>query len=173
MGLKPRPKRPELVFAAPLVQRYMGTNARGRLHYSVVYVPEEVIERAGLGPRERARMTGTIEDQPVALALTPDRDRGHYLMVSKGLQRKLRCHSGDMLRVVCRLVDPNQVEVPAELEAALGKDTPARHLWRELTPGRQRTWTTYVDRAKQAATREKRCREVVQRVLDGRTDPRS
>lgn len=150
--------------------RDMGKNARGQLVYQVVRLPKRMVREMGLRKKERCRVKGTLGGEDIALALNPDPDSTHYLMVSTALMKKIKKDVGDEVEVVVEKQDPNDVDVPPELIAALrGK---ALEVWDDLTAGKQRIWTTYVGKAKLQATRTKRVKEVIARLKSGNLDPR-
>ena len=160
----------QIRFRNVLEYKHMGRNARGDLVYQVVRLPKRLVREMELGKKERCRIKGTLDGREISLALNPDPESTHYLMVSKALMKSIKKDIGDEVEVVFQKQDPNDVDVPAELTLALrGK---ALKVWDDLTAGKQRIWTTYVDKAKMQATRTKRVKEVIARLKSGNLDPK-
>ncbi|MEM0960990.1 MAG: YdeI/OmpD-associated family protein [Bacteroidota bacterium] len=63
--------------------------------------------------------------------------------------------------------DPDRVDLPDELQAALDLDPVASAAWRALTPGRQRTLAYGVGRAKRPETRVRRALALLDQVKAG------
>ena len=150
-------------FRNVIAYRNMGENARGTLVYQVVHLTKVAAEEMGLQPKQRCRVTGTLDGHEISLGLSPDPETGkQYLIVSKKLLKAIKKDVGDEVEVVLELRDPDEVDIPLELDRALsGK---ALRVWNGLTAGKQRTWTTFVDKAKMQATRTKRVKEVIARL---------
>lgn len=165
-------KRYEHSFTAPVAERYMGTNARGELIYRVVYLPQSLCDKLGVGAKDRMRIVGELEGEAIRLALNPDKQATHFLMVSKSLLRKVNRDVGDEVQVSFNVEADDFVDVPDILERALDGDPEAHAEWLELTPGKQRIWTTLVEHAKRPETRERRVTEVIGRLKAGQLDPR-
>jgi hypothetical protein len=57
--------------------------------------------------------------------------------------------------------DPDRVDIPQALEAAFDTAPDAALIWHSLTPGKQRTLTYGIERAKQPATKIRRAEKVI------------
>lgn len=150
----------------------MGRNKKGPLSYTVLYLSDDLERTLEFGRGSRLRIAGEMEGVPVALALLPAKGDNHYVMVSKDLMRRMDCDLGDVVTLRFDIADPDAVVVPLELTEALSVDEDALEQWVALTPGRQRTWAAYVDRAKLPETRRAKVDEVVDRMRRGLIDPR-
>ena len=150
----------------------MGTNARGELIYRVLHLPQSLCDELGLGAKERMRIVGVLEGEVIRLALNPDKRSTHFLIVSKSLLRRVGRDVGDLVEVHFDVEADDYVDVPAILQQALDADSEAEAVWLGLTPGKQRMWTTLVDRAKRPDTKERRVAEVLGRLQSGQLDPR-
>lgn len=149
----------------PLVRRAMHQpGAKRELFYVVLFLSDAVERRLTFGKNGRLRIEGELDGVPVKLALQPSPGENHYVMVGKTLLEKTGALLGDTVTLSFDIADPDEVDVPAELLAALRASPAVEKKWRALTPGKQRTWSVYVDRAKRAETREAKAREVVDRV---------
>ena len=77
--------------------------------------------------------------------------------------------AGDILDVeVVADTAPRTVEVPGDLAAALAQNTKARAFFGQLSYGRQRAYVTWIEQAKQSATRSRRVEQVVALLADHR-----
>ncbi len=171
---KLEPKNPyPYQLEAPIEERDMGTKANGsRLFYRAMYLSEDLERSLSFGPGSKLRVEGLFERIPVELAFVPGGSQGgHYIMLSKSLLKQAGKRVGDRATFLFRPVEDRPPDLPFELEDAL-EEQGARPKWDALTPGRQRTWTSYVDRAKRPQTRHQKAAEVAARVLIGKTNPR-
>ena len=165
-------------FEGPIERRNMGVNAKGTLYYNVVYLPADLLSRGrndannNIQPHTRGlRIRGACHGQSLNLALQPDRSRGaHYLILSKGLLKKIDKSVNDDICVSFELVDPNNVEVPEILQRRLNRKATARRKWDTLSAGQKRTWVTFVNTAKTQATRESRVEEILGRLISNQLD---
>lgn len=159
-------------FTAKLEERFMGNNARGALVYRVVYLPKSLVKTLGLKPKERARIVGEVDGEPIHLAINPATEGTHFLMVSKQLMRRIEKDLGDRVTVSFDMVDNDAVDIPKELMEGLRRHPEAQDVWHTLSAGKKRIWTTLVDQAKRSKTRARRVDEVIGRLVSGQLDPR-
>lgn len=76
--------------------------------------------------------------------------------------------AGDEVHVRLAVDDaPRTVELPAEVDAALGDDDAARAAWAALSPSRQKAHAASVADARTDATRERRVAKVVEALRAG------
>jgi hypothetical protein len=131
----------------------------GRSRYTVVRVPEGLA--AGARAEGTRRVAGTIDDQPVDLALNraPVVD-GPFLWAGASLLRRLRVEAGEP--VTCRLApaDPDEVLLPDDVERALVA-AGVLGTWEALPAPTRRRRLQPVASARTAGTRERRVRELV------------
>mmetsp|Transcript_29382 Transcript_29382/g.43336 ORF Transcript_29382/g.43336 Transcript_29382/m.43336 type:complete len:147 (-) Transcript_29382:264-704(-) len=122
-------------FQGIVERRNMGENRKGTLYYTVLYLPRGLVDEP---PKKRGlRMRGAIMNSvPLELALQPDSERSHYLILSKTVLKKIDRVVGDEVSVTCDLVDPNVVEVPPLLQRGLDGPSKARKMWKILTQER-------------------------------------
>ncbi len=150
----------------------MGNNAKGALLYHVVYLPEALRHQMGLKKTARYRIVGELEGQPIRLALNPAKGAAHFLIVAKGLMRDIAKSVGDAVCVRFRLDAPNHVEIPKMLREALNSHPEAAATWDTLSPGKQRSWSVFVSKAKRENTQRNRVQEVLERLERNALDPR-
>lgn len=129
-------------------------------HY--VPIPAQVAVAVG-GPG--ARVIGTVDGHPFRRMLHNGPD-GVVLRFGKRWLADLGLQTGaDVWIEIERDPEPDRVDLPAELQAALDADADAAWVWESLTPGKKRTLAYHVTRAKRPATRAKRASETVRALL--------
>lgn len=132
--------------------------------YTVVFIPDEVVKKL---PQGRNRMKGTINGAPFALAVQNLRDGRRYFTVSSSLRRAAKIRGGDKVDVQFRLVDPDRVEMPEELEAVLEQDDAGMQAWKSLTPGLQRSLIHYITSVKNVDSRINRAMFLIEKAKTG------
>jgi hypothetical protein len=138
---------------------------KGGLIHSVVYLPEEIVEQL---PKGRVRTKGTINGIPFALAPQYQKDGGRFFTVNASLKKLARIKDGSKVEVSFRLVDPDLLDIPEELEAVLAQDEEAMTAWNNLTIGYQRSLILYVTSVKNVDSRIKRSLELVEKAKFGK-----
>jgi hypothetical protein len=136
----------------------------GGSRYTIIRVPAELADDArAAGTR---RVGGHIDDVRVNAALTraPVVD-GPFLWAGSGLLRRLRVEPGEPVECVLAPVDPDQVDLPADVEQAL-HDAGAMDAWDALRPASRRRRLQSVESARRADTRTRRIADLVAGVHD-------
>ena len=145
------------VYAAPVLRHADGM----RMHY--VPVPPEVA--AALCEAGTRRVVGALNGHPIRRALHGIGNGDYQLLLGKGALKEAGAAYGETVEVALLPdPDPDHVEVPAELDAALAMDDEARARWETFTPGQQRGYAGHVAQAKRPATREKRALELAHKI---------
>lgn len=156
-------------FEAPIERHAVG---RGRtIRYTVVWLPADVLSALAVDGTPQLRIEGEIADIPVESALIPAGGGRHYLMVSPAVLKSAGLALGDRVCVRFRRADPERVSVPPELAQALGRDRDADRRWHDLTAGRKRGLSHYVDSAKTPATRTRRVAAVLAAITGRPPEP--
>ncbi len=147
---------PASIRVAPVDPGYMR-------HY--IPVPPAIAEAlAAAGAR---RVNGRIEEATFSRAVQKGHDGQPCLRFGNRWLADAGLSAGDDVWVELAMdPDPDAVEVPPELHAALADRPEALPRWNALSPGRRRSWAHHVDRAKRAATRIRRAEAVVDGLLD-------
>lgn len=128
---------------------------------TVIFLPEDVIDTL---PNGRVRTKGTLNGAPFALAPQSKKEQGRYFSVSAPLRKAAKIKAGDKVEVIFKLVDPDAVDTPEELEAVLAQDEEARKVWDEFTPGMQRSLIIYITSVKNVDSRIKRSLELAEKA---------
>lgn len=123
----------------------------GKATYCVLRLPADVLAQLG-GAK---RVEGEFNDHPVNLAITtaPVID-GAFLWAGKSLQTRIGLSVGQTVEVRLRAADPNHVDTPDDVLAALyaaGKSTE----WDALSAGKRRGILYQIETAKRAETHVK------------------
>ena len=124
---------------------------------------------AALGGGKRAPVVVTIGDTTARLRIAMM--GGEALIgLSKAARAALGVQIGDLVTANISLdVDPREVEVPAELAAALADVPDAADHFAALSYTHRREFCTWVSEAKQQATRDRRAKKAVDMLREGRT----
>jgi Bacteriocin-protection, YdeI or OmpD-Associated/Domain of unknown function (DUF1905) len=131
----------------------------GKSTYTILPLPHDVVETLlAMGAK---RVEGEINDHPVNLALTraPVRDEV-FLWAGQSLLDRVSIVPGQQVEMRLRPVSNDQVDLPEDLQAALGAADLNRN-WHALTPGKRRSLLYQIDSAKTAPTRAKRIARLV------------
>ncbi|APX12619.1 YdeI/OmpD-associated family protein [Tateyamaria omphalii] len=130
----------------------------GKNTYTILRLPDDIA--AALPPKTK-RIEGEFADVPINLALNkaPVID-GLFVYTGRTFLRDSGLEVGHPFDARIRPVDPNVVEVPEEVSAAIrgaGRSTQ----WAALTPGQQRSKLHLVNIAKRSDTRAKRIAKLI------------
>ena len=154
-------------FVNRIEKHSMGHNSRGELFYTVVFVPEPVIQQLPMDKYPRLRIEGELHERPFEGAMQPTKGRW-YLLLSQKFLKENGLSIGDEVEARFNIGNQDFVDVPTELEEALALNAKAGALWANFTPGKKRGFATTVASAKQASTREKRAAKMIGYILDGK-----
>jgi hypothetical protein len=119
-------------------------------------------------PEGKYRLRGTINGIPFDLAPRPVAGGAKFLTVGSALRRQLKLELGAAVLVEYELSDPDLLEVPQELQAALNLDEDALRFWQQYTTGLRRSLVHYVNSAKSTETKVKRALELTAHMKAGR-----
>ena len=131
---------------------------------TAIFLPDRVIRAL---PKGRVRVKGTFNKAPFALAVQHLKDGSRYFAVSAPLRKAAGIKTGDQVEVSFRLVDPDKIEIPEELQAVLDQDAAASAAWQKFTPGYQRGLVLYVTSVKNIDSRIKRALDLMERAKSG------
>lgn len=140
----------------------------GRMAYSIVYVPRNVLSKLPLRQYPRLRMEGEVHGRPFHGALQPAGSGKYYLLLSKRFLKSSGLSVGSRVLIQLRIADQDAVDVPDELRFALRANSNAERTWDQLTPGKKRSLAHRVGSAKRAETRESRVEEIIEALGEGR-----
>jgi hypothetical protein len=137
---------------------------------SYVAVPDAA--RDALGAGKRTSVTGTIDGFAIVGQVMPYSfpDVGKVVLfgITKATRATIGKDIGDEVEVELVRDDASRsatFEIPAELQAALKADSPAKAAFDQLAPSHRREYAQHVGEAKQAATRQRRAQRVVDQLL--------
>jgi len=144
-------------YPAPVLRHADGM----RMHY--LPVPAEVAE--ALRQSGTRRVVGTLNGVPFRRALHGIGNGEYQFLIGQDVLREIGARLGETVLVEVKPdPDPDRVDVPAELAAALEADDEARERWETFTIGQQRGYALHVSQAKRAATREKRALDLAYKI---------
>ncbi len=131
---------------------------------NVIYLPKEIVKQL---PEGRVRVEGTFNDAPFALAVQHRKNGDRYFSVSGPLRKEAHIKTGDRVKVKFRIVDPDKLHIPEELEAVLAQDGEAKEAWEKLTLGYRRGLIHYVTSVKNVDSRINRAIDLLNRAKAG------
>jgi len=131
-----------------------------------IEVPAEVV--AGLGQGQRPPVRVTIGEY--SYRTTVARKGGRFLISLSAENRAAAgVAAGDEVDVDLELDDaPREVEVPADLAAALARDDAARAAFEALAYSHRKEWVRWITEAKKSDTRTTRITKTVQSLREGK-----
>lgn len=132
----------------------------GRNVYTVVVVPEALVERARAeGTR---RLDGWVDDVEVNVGIArADVMPDAFFYAGRPLQRRLGLRPGDAVRCRLRPVDPDVVPIPDDVATALAAVPSAEAAFAARTAPQRRQLLVPVESAATAPTRARRIQELV------------
>jgi hypothetical protein len=124
---------------------------------------------AKLPTRAMTSVAGSLGDAPFEATLEPDGQGSHWLKVPKALREAAGAVAGDTVAVVMTPMD-RQLEspVPADLRDALKANPAAKATWDATTTVARRDWIAWMTSGKQAATRDKRLKAMLDMLEHGK-----
>jgi hypothetical protein len=139
----------------------------GRIKYHVLWIPDELKPALGLNPTGRLRIEAEIGEFGWQAAISPAGGGRHFVILSADCLKANGVQHGSPIELRFRIVEPDLVVIPAELERILKVEQQALAVWEGLTAGKRRGLCHRVESAKRAETRLARAREVLA-FLEGR-----
>ena len=131
-----------------------------------IVVPVEVIEQLGAGKRPPVLVDVNGHEYRSTVAVMGGR---HLISVSAAVRQATGLAGGDPIRVTLTVADtPREVDVPADLAAALAADERAGAFFATLSNSLQRYHVDNVTGAKTAETRQRRVDKAVELFRAGR-----
>ena len=140
------------------------SSVKGGLIHTVIYLPDAIVERL---PEGRSRAKGTLNGIPFALAPQRTKEGLRYFAVNASLRKAAGISEGSKVKVEFKLVDPDAVDIPEELQAVLDQDKKAMNAWNEFTSGHQRNIIIYINSVKSVDARIRRSLEVMEKAKLG------
>ncbi len=134
--------------------------------WTFVTIPFNVEEE--YGSRGQVKVRGAVNGQPYRGSAMPQGDGCHYLVVNKALRDAAGVTTGDTVHVEMEPdVDIRQVEVPADLRAAVDADPSARAAFDRFSYSHQKAYVEWIQEAKAEATRQQRIARAVEMLAAG------
>lgn len=131
--------------------------------YHVIPIPEK--EALALKKSGHKRLLLTLDKVTHRRALMNTALGDHFVIFGKTVLTQHNLKLGDPVRVQLA-VDPNpdEIDIPIELEEALAQDNGANKRWNTFTAGKQRSLCHYVSSAKREETRIKRAVDLAYKI---------
>ncbi len=127
--------------------------------FTVLPIPDDIAN--DLRSRNAKRIEVELNDTPYNLALTKAPVIDHtFVYTGKSVLKETGIEPGDMIDVRLRIANPDMVEEPRDVLAAL-RESEAITQWERLTPGKKRGHLHQINSAKREATRKDRIRKLI------------
>jgi hypothetical protein len=142
------------------------TTVAARGNNTGIVVPTEVIDQlaAGKRPPVVVDVNGYVYRSTVAVM-----GGTHMIGISAAIRQATGLKGGDPIRVVLTVADtPREVDVPADLRAALAADAQVGAFFEKLSNSLQRYHVNTINDAKTADTRQRRIDKAVALFRDGK-----
>lgn len=133
----------------------------GRMFYGGVFLPEHILSALPQARERGFRLSGEVGGLMSEFGLMAVKTR-RYVVLSKGFLAQAKLKVGDGVVFRFSPVDPNDIEIPIELEQALRSNRAAALVWDQLTTGKKRECAHRVASAARETTRLKRAYELVE-----------
>lgn len=131
-----------------------------------IVVPPEVIERLGAGKRPAVLVEVNGYEYRSTVAVMGGK---HLVGISAAVRAATGLRGGDPIRVVLTVADtPREVDVPADLAAALATEEGTAAFFAGLSNSLQRFHVDNVNGAKTAETRQRRIEKAVALFREGK-----
>ncbi|HSJ25849.1 MAG TPA: YdeI/OmpD-associated family protein [Longimicrobiales bacterium] len=129
---------------------------RGGAYVDIPFDVEQVFGR------KRVPVNATIDGEPYRGSLVRMGGACHMLLIRKDIREKIGKQPGDEVRITVEEDRaPRVVEVPAELQHALGTNPSAREYFEQLSYTHQREFVEWITGAKRDATRVARIEKAI------------
>lgn len=136
----------------------------GGNHY--VRVPMDVSVFFG-GGKGRVRVLGTMNGVAIDRALIPDGEGGHEIIIGTDVRKKTKAEPGQRVTFnIYRNPEPDEINIPEELTAAIEMEPEAVRKFAKMTPGMKRNMAYWVNSGKLPETRAKRAVEILRRLMN-------
>ncbi len=135
--------------------------------WTFVNIPIELSNT--FGSKGQVKVRGTINGYPFRTTALPMGDGTHYLVVGKAIRDQIHASQGDTVMVSIELdTEAHRVDIPDELQHAMGGHPGAAEAFEKLTYSRQKEWVNWILSAKQAETRQRRAEKAITTYLQGK-----
>jgi bifunctional DNA-binding transcriptional regulator/antitoxin component of YhaV-PrlF toxin-antitoxin module len=139
----------------------------GAATWTFLVLPAEASRQ--LPTRAMVSVEGTLGGAPFEATLEPDGQGSHWLKVPKKLREAAGAEAGDTMKLEIRPCE-EQLEspVPKDLRDALNSHPGAKATWEATTTIARRDWIAWMTSGKQAATRDKRRKAMMDMLEHGK-----
>lgn len=119
------------------------------------------------GTKGRVRVLGTMNGAEIDRALIPNGEGGHEIIIGTDVRKKTKAVEGGKVAIeIYRNPNPDEIEIPEELSAAIEMEPEAVRKFAKMTPGMKRNLAYWVNSGKLPETRVKRALEILRRIMN-------
>jgi len=117
----------------------------------------------------RIALQGTINGFPFRASLIRLKDGRHYVAVNGEMRKGAKAKAGDTVKVSLEPSNTVQcVEVPADIQRALERNSRAQAAFDKLSPTHRRAYIGFVSQFPQPAARKRRIEQMIEKLLDAK-----
>jgi|SRR5215469_575978 len=130
-----------------------------------VDVPEEI--SCALGGKGYIPVFVSVQGLIARTTLIPAGNGQHRLFINGKIRKKVGVDAGSLVGITLRRdKKPNELDVPADVSAALCKTSGAQEAFKAITPALRREFLRWVLRAKRPETRAKRIERAISILIE-------
>lgn len=119
------------------------------------------------GTKGHVRILGTMNGAEIDRALIPDGEGGHEIIIGTDVRKRTKAvEGGKVVFEIYRNPNPDVIEIPEELTAAIEMEPEAVRKFSKMTPGMKRNMAYWVNSGKLNETRVKRSLEILRRIMN-------
>jgi hypothetical protein len=154
-----------------------------KYYYTVVYIPDYISAKLDMAQHMRLRVEVEIDGYPTKGTLMPDRigskqtrdllnegyrqdKRVWYYQIPRRILNSIGKTFGDEVTVALQVGDQDEVEMHPDQEEFLLQRPDLKEIWDGLTPGKRRSLSYPIVKAKSDVTLEKRLAELEDFLLN-------
>jgi uncharacterized protein YdeI (YjbR/CyaY-like superfamily) len=137
---------------------------RSRLQWIIAYIGFDATKVWGL--RGQIRVKGEINGFPFRTSLFPTRERRHFLLINKKMQKGAHASEGKIARFKIKLDrEKRTVAPPAVLARLLKQDRPLQRWYDKLNYSTRSEIAKWISEPKTEETRTRRAEQMAERLL--------
>jgi len=137
----------------------------GRMFYGGVFMPSTIFTALPQARERGFRLVGEVGGLVSEFGLMAVKTL-RFIVLSQSFLVQSKLKTGDIITVRFSPIDPENIDVPIELEQALKTNRAAGIVWSNLTSGKKREFAFRVASAEQEVTRLKRAYQLIEKIMD-------
>jgi bifunctional DNA-binding transcriptional regulator/antitoxin component of YhaV-PrlF toxin-antitoxin module len=145
-------------------------NPEKAMNIAFVAIPFDVQKE--YGTKGQVKIRATLDGHPYRGVIANMGTGCHILGVRKDIREAIGKQVGDVVNVTLEKDEVERiVDVPAELQKLLSKNSTARKFFDSLSYTNRKEYALWINSAKKEETKAKRLKEIIPRLLAGKKNP--